>query len=1096
MGAFQSLSKAVSVPAISLREFLANVFSQWSVVFTGLAATLVFWAVTPLIGAVFTTANVTTTSVRNATTHMALPPVSKQARELTTGFMMRAYNEMWLNENPPQFSTKDAALLPFALDTIEGERSTSDLHTPYALSANDSWTATTTKYSTTLDCRPAIAIGNSSNLTYDNGQGCATNFGGANLEYSYSTVDVTALYVGYWMGPFNDYYLSGMECPSSVGQHTFLAIWNVLSDGRRNTTALFCETTYSHQLVNVTILATNMTVIDVVPLEPAMSLSDEVFNITNFEYILNTGSPVVSRRADIVDTTILVDQKSRLRKMGFSPNSTTTNMVGFALGTTQLNLSDYANATILAASFEKAHQLLFSRAVQSLLSNETVDPHPRLGVLSYHRRAIKVVRPLALAVEIILGVVTALTLGLLLQNLTRASELTCDPASLRDIIGMQDSSVAASTLRRGSGSRRRATSASLKHGQIRICNLAATNEARNQTRSNHQRSWMHRNPGTFYDERFKTDFRPWYTKLWAISTFTVFLIVMLVLQVDLNTISTNVHGLKLPLKNTVITQILTSYLPVILGTIIELYWTLLSRSQCVLQPFEALMRGISCPSRSLDLRYTSLPPQLAFVRAFRARHWLLVAVCMIELSANLLKVSLSGFFFVDNAEIESNMTFVLERLPKFEHIYDASSGDMWPDSSVFYVAASNISNSSLLPPWTSKDTFFAPFMSTKASTAFQDYTYKGNTQGFGISVACTEIQHNTAAYIKAGSDETRAPQVRLGDGQMCNDHTVGPTNGQNNVYSALEVFHALGRPDDSNVGGVNECDNLILAGLLRGNLSVSANNFKTDNPDSSEDPTSVLAINALSALWMVCKPTLHVAPYEVNVGQDGRVKDAVRRGPYSSDLASYFTPNLNLTHFMNQTNRIFNEGDDTSAGWHSDSYVNTWFGYLIKMLDRGSGVTDPHRPVPSFAEAAPLIEEIYKRVFAIQLGINTDWLASAKQGDTMSGSVFIPQERLFISQPAFVTCIVLMSLNILVATAYNLYSPKMMPFRMPKTIADILELFDGSSLVAEAYRRGGPREDCMLGYGKFVGTDGKTHEGIERSSLLMEHSGPASENHC
>ena len=1070
-------------------KFLANILSQWSVVFTGFATILIFWAVTPLISAVFTTANVTSTSVKNATTHLGLLPVGKQARELTTGFMMTAYNEMWLNEDLPQFVMRDGALLPFVLDTIEGGRSTSDPHPPYALSANDSWTATTTKYSTTLDCRPAETIGSGSNLSYHNGKGCVIDPGMPGLGNVDPSINVTALYIGYWMGQFIDFSLSGMGCSSLANQHTFLAVWNVLSYGQWATTALFCETAYSYQLVNATILASNMTVIDVAPLEPAMSLSDEVFNITNFEYIINTGSPFVSKRADIVDTTVLIDQRSRLQKMGISPSSTTTNMVGFALGTTQLDIADYSNATTLATSFEKAHQLLFSLAVRSLLSNETVDPDPRPGVYRYHRRAITVVRSLALAVEMILGVVTALTLGLMFHSLTRTSELIRDPASLRDIMTMQNSSVAILNIQGGNEPRRHAIRANLKRGLLHIQSSAATDEAGNVRKSNHQHTRKPPDSRTCCDERITSDFRPWETKIWAGSTFITTLIVMLVVLIVLHTASIRLHGLKLPSKNNTITQIFTSYLPVTIGTLIDLFWTLLNRSQCVLQPFEALERGNVDLSRLLDLRYTSLPPQLAFLRAFRAHHWLLAAVCVVGLSANVLKVSLSGVFLADNFALESETRFVLERIPKFQSTYDPSSSDQTLDSSVFYVAASNITNRASSPPWTSRDTFFAPFLTGKGPADHQNCTYKGNTQGFGVTMTCTQIQHNTVSYIEGGDSGS---QVKIGNGQLCTAGSLSPLDGQSNVYSALEVFHALRRPDDSIAGGVSECDNLILAGFLRGNLSLSVNSFKTDNPTGSEGPMKILAINALSALWMVCKPTMHVAPYEINVSQDGQVKDAMRTGPYNSDLASYFTPNLNLTHFVNQTNRIFNEGDNTSACWHDDSYVDTWFGYLIKMLDRGSGVTDPHRPVPSFAEAAPLVEDMYKRVFAIQLGLNTDWLAPAQQGEATSGSVFIPQERLFISQPAFVTCIVLLSLNIVVATAYFLCRPRMMPFKMPTTIASILELFNGSSLVVEAHRRGGPREDCMLGFGRFIGIDGSPHVGIERSSRLMTNLGQPS----
>jgi len=75
--------------------------------------------------------------------------------------------------------------------------------------------------------------------------------------------------------------------------------------------------------------------------------------------------------------------------------------------------------------------------------------------------------------------------------------------------------------------------------------------------------------------------------------------------------------------------------------------------------------------------------------------------------------------------------------------------------------------------------------------------------------------------------------------------------------------------------------------------------------------------------------------------------------------------------------------------------------------------------------------------------------------------------------------------NVFFILAYYIKRPKKLLRQMPTTIASVLELFDGSGLVAEARSRGGVSEECKIGYGRFVGTDGKPRVGIERRPFVV-----------
>lgn len=101
-------------------------------------------------------------------------------------------------------------------------------------------------------------------------------------------------------------------------------------------------------------------------------------------------------------------------------------------------------------------------------------------------------------------------------------------------------------------------------------------------------------------------------------------------------------GIPLTTKSPIIRSIVQNYAPTAFATLLEPMWLILSRLLCLLKPYEVLRRGKARASRSLSLKYTAIPPQLAIWRALRAKHYLLAAVCFITVSTNFLAVTLAG----------------------------------------------------------------------------------------------------------------------------------------------------------------------------------------------------------------------------------------------------------------------------------------------------------------------------------------------------------------------------------------------------------------------------------------------------------------------
>lgn len=862
----------------------------------------IFWALTPLISAVFSTTTITHLSNGVATTTHVLSPMAEQPDALTGGFMMTAYGSLWLDQDLPGYTTKDSALMPFVVNSSD-----------HLLLSNKTWTSTTTMYSTTLACKPAIISNSALGISYSNGNGCVAVAGFG------TSPEITAWYIGYYMNQFIDYALSKMGCASERFSHTFLAFWGETSGNHSKSTALFCEPAYWATRVNATVSAENQTVTDIVKLETPVALPGSLFNASNFELVIGTGAQMVSRRADIPDTQPRINQTMRLLQLGFPASAASSNMVGFAVGATQHEPSDYTDADVLAASFEAAHKLLFALAMNSLFYASNTTSDPREAIISGSTSAIVVIRTLALLVEFILGLVTVLTFALLSVCWSRPSQLHQDPASLNDLMSMIEPRVHG-----GRPAPEGPQLAKIVQGKFQLCTTDCVDEenvpAGNSGRSSQKPSMK---PAVGHSICGSQLVRPWEMRIIVGILFITVLLLALVTLAVIQGVSSKGVGLRLPSSSPVINQLITGYVPVVFATFLEPFWLLLNRLLCILRPFEELRTANAKPSKSINLKYTSLPPQLVILRALRARHFLLVAVCAIGLSANVMSVALSGLFQTSVNLIAYNGTFTSQYLSIIhQNALDLSSSD--PS----YVAKANISDGTSLPPWVSRDRYFLPFaVDFHPSLNDTTTTYKALTQGFGVSMNCVPADYNSTAFLTARTASTVSAstpvvvpyQFSNGHNLTCSNANQGPAGGQNNSNAALEVLQTLTSTNPSTEDDGDEiCGTLLLSGFLRANLSVSVNNVKTSNTGQAEDYTpTILAINSLSSLWMVCQPTLSTAPYSVTVDRNGRVQEYTQAGPDADDVTQFFS-NTNIASLLGQTRRFWVASNDITPFWHND----------------------------------------------------------------------------------------------------------------------------------------------------------------------------------
>lgn len=1052
-------------------------YRHWAVVFAGTSTMLILLGVTPLVSAVFARSVVTVEHLATATTSAALIPLRDQRLAMNTDFMMTAYGIVWLGQAMPGFVTPQGFIEPFRMDMKQE-----------AELLNATWKAQTKLYGTSLNCRAANIRNESSGFSYSNGKNCTTEAGYSPVELDTGS-QFGCLYIGYEMDQHADYSLSGMGCPLPTNQHQFLALWGQSLGGDRetNVSAAFCEPTYWTQEVSATVTVPSMNVTEISPLGPRITLPDGLFNRTAFEYGIGTGAQAISGRADISETTNIVDQKSQVAKFGLL--GTVTNMVGFALGLNPTDLTDFADPTILAASFENAHKLLHALAMRQLMSSNAIEVQSRQGTISGKISAITTVRPFAIVVEVLLGLVVTLILALMTYTCRRPSQLCNNPASLIDVIAIaaDDDENLDSTDETGpeaSRSRFRLVNGRICLSRPHVAShVPSCGSSSADARSSLTKSEV---------ENRKSLARPIAMSMAVACIFLLTLLLALTTVIALTIYAKKHDGLPVPSNHTAVNKLVLNYVLVMFATVLEPFWLLLNRQLCVLQPFEELRQANAPASRSLKLKYTSLP----IWNAFRAKHYVLGAVCAIGLSANLLTISLNGLLQID--------LFLMTEETNLTRRYGSNFSQnrvLVVRSDHQYVAKANLSDGVALPPWVTSDIFFVPFDLKPQSKYGKVSSFRASTQGFSIRPECVRGNFNDTALVVGQLHSVYIQQRTPSGGSISCGGLARPYGGQNNTNAALEVLTQL-QPMDPSQGNtpsfsgeaqplvnatveeILTCRSILVAGFLRANLTVSINDTKTDNSDEFPTP-EIQRINSLSSLWMMCKSSIATAPYEVTVDPTGRVQSYVATGADVKNPADAFSNGTSPTSLIVSATFALVHGRDTLPYWHNDTFVDTWFAYFIKHLSNSTMFVDPEQPVPVFEQVVPYVEDLYARLFAIVLSLNQGWLAEAKPVSTIPGVLFVSSQRVFVSRPMFVITVVLLVANMAVAILHWTRRPKKMLPTMPYTIGSILAMIHASGLKREARNQEEWKKDWKFGYGRFVGTDGKPHVGIERRPFVQ-----------
>lgn len=493
-------------------------------------------------------------------------------------------------------------------------------------------------------------------------------------------------------------------------------------------------------------------------------------------------------------------------------------------------------------------------------------------------------------------------------------------------------------------------------------------------------------------------------------------------------------------------------------------------------------------------------------RALRARHFLLAFLCFISFLANVLTISLSGLFYIQDTVQSTTVNLTQNLLPELQPA-SLFSGPTGQFGAPLQTQISNISANTSLPAWTTQDYFLIPAELPPPTHETNTTTYSLETFGIGARLVCTQLIENDAKFgyeFELNNDATQATfsvNYTSQDGQVsrCYDRNgetdenddTDPENtqlfllGSSNGTRATELFAGATAPFNNPSKVEKEtCPNLILAGWVRSTIVLQTQTSKTEN-----GLTANVSSSTLNKTFMACEPSVIGGIFNVDVDRTGLVLKHSMKEAVGGSLIGNMSEITTATMFQLQP--------VTSGGflyWHNDSFASDWVNYFIKELTQSPAILDPTSPVPEFESTSRLVNDVYQRLFAITMSQNTDFLLRSPKVKLISALSNTKESRVFMSQAMFIISVSILSLDLLAALAVYGYRSTSYLTRMPTSIASIIAYFAASHILSDLHGddlgedmktiRQLEDDGQRYGFGRYMGTDGKIHIGIESAPFV------------
>ncbi|RTE79993.1 hypothetical protein BHE90_005538 [Fusarium euwallaceae] len=233
--------------------------------------------------------------------------------------------------------------------------------------------------------------------------------------------------------------------------------------------------------------------------------------------------------------------------------------------------------------------------------------------------------------------------------------------------------------------------------------------------------------------------------------------------------------------------------------------------------------------------------------------------------------------------------------------------------------------------------------------------------------------------------------------------------------------------------------------------------------------------STIEASFVTCRPIFETAMFNLTVNTEGHVLAYEKMSKLEASL-DYADSELHSDLIFQSANHIWNQLD---FQWHNDTTARDWMSYLAMVTMGNRSILDPQKPVPEPENLVAVVDDIYRRVFAILLSLNEQLFDHTSNEKPLTGVRRTTETRIFMEDASFIMTMTVLAMNTLVAL---LFYSKAVPFvlpRMPTTIGSVLAYLAPSRLAGPAYTAAPGNSARTFSFGRYIGRDGHVHIGID-----------------
>ena len=565
----------------------------------------------------------------------------------------------------------------------------------------------------------------------------------------------------------------------------------------------------------------------------------------------------------------------------------------------------------------------------------------------------------------------------------------------------------------------------------------------------------------------------------------------------------------------IVTQIIYSFVPTVIATLLKPFWVLVCRYLALYQPYTELHRGNASPDSSLGLKYTNIPPVLIAPRALRHGHIILFLASMMVITANFLAVAFGGIFDPRLKPLISDLTVTYPFTPSIntenqtDNPWQRVKKKTFANDTVehWLVVNTNVTEGTDLPAWVTDEFYFLPF---EWESGNKSDLRTSMTQGYGGNLTC---------QLLAGGTFQQISKMDVGEmvgGVISNSLTFGinvtmPISDSGSVYCwnnltidvellkagthpfAVEWVWGLEASNESDQKAVEACGSQILAGWGRG----EANREEQDNSPLSTKTSAIMQSNTT----IICSQQISTGEFKVTVDGEGRVKRSKLIGELKYNDPTIFNRSTSVGNFTTQLATLFRaypmKGIDFGI-MHNDNSSHSFSQFLGEHLINKT-LSDPSTPSPSFEDAQHALSMFYKRFIAVLLAQNHDriFVPAGKERKSEVGKLESLKLRMSMDPVMFYIAVAVLGFQLIGGVIIYASRPRRLLPRLPYNLVSEISSFHASSALSDvagtANMSSAMRSRHLkglgwtYGYGRFRGSDGKNHVGIERMSLIRDY---------